>query len=668
MEPNQVVPPSTEELQAYSLGKSQPSRVEEIEAYLTGGPDCGSILEAAPEDALVRHLRGAGELPRVEGSSPGAATVTGSESELGADAAPLLDHPRYRLIRKLGQGGMGKVYLAEHRLMRRLVAIKLIRAGYLGNPQLIQRFRQEVEAAARLSHPHIVAAHDADEADGTHFLVMEYVEGESLAERLARQGPLPVHEACTFVRQAALGLQFAHEKGMVHRDIKPANLMRAVDGTVKILDFGLARVLREAALPEGPLTTEGAIMGTADYMAPEQAQDCRHADIRADVYSLGCTLYHLLSGRVPFPGGTAIDKILQHASARPEPLLRRRAEVPVALAQVVDRMMARNPEERYQTPGEVAAALEPFVGAEAVQPPRRLRRRFVAVAATLAAAILVAGIVFFRNGLPGIVPRGDNDSKGSPDGLVDAAPESPLVREIVINMGMKFVLVPKGKFWMGGGGGQPGEKEVEIPYDFYLGAYEVTQEEWQKVMETNPSRFSRTGLDQEAVKEIANADLKRFPVESVSWNDAQLFVSRLNNRDKRQGWVYRLPTEKEWEYACRGGPMTDPSQSAYHFYFKEPTNQLLPELANYKRPKGLARPCKVGSYQPNALGLYDMHGNVTEWCEDVYQDSMRVHRGGSWWFNDNRLRAALSNADAAAHGWADNGLRLAIVRAGTKRK
>jgi serine/threonine protein kinase len=354
MNPRSITPPTAEELQTYSLGKCEPHRAGEIEAFLAGSPDCGAILDAAPEDDLLRHLRGAGSLPRPNAAPPSAATAPTEES------TTFLEHARYRFLRKLGQGGMGAVYLAEHRIMRRRVAIKLIRARYLNNPQLVQRFQQEVRAAASLSHPHIVTAYDADSAAGTHFLVMEYVEGESLAERLTRHGPLPAPEACSYIRQAALALEFAHSRGMVHRDIKPHNLMRAGDGTVKVLDFGLARVIQESQPPEGPLTTERTVMGTADYIAPEQAQDCRTADIRADIYSLGCTLYHLLTGNVPYPGGTAITKIVKHSTASAEPLRRRGLDLPAGLSDVVEKMMAKAPADRYQTPAEVAAVLEPF--------------------------------------------------------------------------------------------------------------------------------------------------------------------------------------------------------------------------------------------------------------------------------------------------------------------
>lgn len=164
---------------------------------------------------------------------------------------------------------------------------------------------------------------------------------------------------------------------------------------------------------------------------------------------------------------------------------------------------------------------------------------------------------------------------------------------------------------MGGGGGKVSPKEVEIAHDFYLGVYEVTQGEWQAVMGKNPSRFSHTGAGSHAVKDIPAADLKRFPVEGVSWNDCQWFVIRLNENLKENGWVYRLPTEAEWEYACRGGPLLKKEDYGFDFYLAAPTHTLLPDRANFDQT-GLQRTCKVGSYRPNRLGLYDMHGNVWE--------------------------------------------------------
>jgi predicted Ser/Thr protein kinase len=271
--------------------------------------------------------------------------------------AALLDHPRYRVVRLLGSGGMGAVYQAEHRLMERPVALKVVKQTLTDNPAMVERFRREVKAAARLAHPNIVTAHDAEQAGDTHFLVMEFVEGTSLAQLVARQGPLPVSQACDYIRQAARGLEHAHECGMVHRDIKPQNLMLTPRGQVKILDFGLARFASELQ-PAGALTASHALMGSPDYIAPEQAVDSRNADIRADVYALGCTLYHLLTGHPPFPEGSLIQKVMAHMEHAPASLTAFRSDLPDGLVQVVERMMAKRPEERYQTPGEVAAALE----------------------------------------------------------------------------------------------------------------------------------------------------------------------------------------------------------------------------------------------------------------------------------------------------------------------
>jgi formylglycine-generating enzyme required for sulfatase activity len=233
------------------------------------------------------------------------------------------------------------------------------------------------------------------------------------------------------------------------------------------------------------------------------------------------------------------------------------------------------------------------------------------------------------------------------------------------SMGMEFVLVPRGKSWLGGGEGKPGDKEVEIKEDFYLGKYEVTQEEWQNVTGANPSHFSHAGAGKDKVKDIPEAELKRFPVETVSWDDAQVFLKLVNQRDRHAGWVYRLPTEVEWEYACRGGPMADRLDSAFDFYFDRPVAQLQPGQANFDQP-GLNRTCKVGSYPPNKLGLHDMHGNVWEWCEDAEKKPdggvVRPFRGGCYeWHWVCRATARMVHHQHVANY--HRGLRLARVPA-----
>ena len=251
----------------------------------------------------------------------------------------------------------------------------------------------------------------------------------------------------------------------------------------------------------------------------------------------------------------------------------------------------------------------------------------------------------------------------SKTGDLNAKVVSPKNRPDFINsIGMEFVLLPTGRFWMGGGGGNVGGKDVPIPYDFYLGRYEVTQEEWAKVMKTNPSSFQRTGRESSNVADIDENALKRFPVDDVSWNTCQAFITRLNELEKAKAWKYRLPTEAEWEYACRGGPMADKAKSAFFFYLENPLNILLPEQANSRQSR-LGRTCKVGSYPPNPLGLYDMHGNVWEWCDDAWKkgSTNRVHRGGSYRYDSEFSRAAHRGAHPPAYQNADHGFRVARV-------
>ncbi|MCI0455348.1 MAG: serine/threonine protein kinase [Gemmataceae bacterium] len=273
----------------------------------------------------------------------------------------------YVLLERLGEGGMGAVFKARHQVMNRVVAVKLIRKEHLTGPDAVTRFRREIEVVGRLSHPNVVTAHDAGQVEERHFLVMEYVEGSDLARLVERGGPLPVGLACEYVRQAALGLHCAHEQGLVHRDIKPSNLMVDVRGVVKLLDLGLARPGPGGAPEPGHMavTRAGEVMGTPDYLAPEQALDARAADKRADIYSLGCTLYFLLTGRPPFPEGTLAQKLLWHQHTEPLGAETLRPDVPPEVAAVVRRMMAKRPEDRHQTAAEVAAALASFCQAGA---------------------------------------------------------------------------------------------------------------------------------------------------------------------------------------------------------------------------------------------------------------------------------------------------------------
>jgi serine/threonine protein kinase len=286
---------------------------------------------------------------------------------------------------RLGEGGMGEVLKARLKGGKQLVVLKAIRPELLSNPAITQQFLAEIQALARLSHPNVIRTFGACQVKGRHFFGMEYIEGTDLARLVQQSGPLPVAQASEYIRQAALGLEHAHEHCLVHRDIKPANLLltltagqrdrgsspngltaRSPGAVIKIIDWGLA----DRRLPQGydanvnPVA-KSEMVGTADYLAPEQARDAASANIQSDIYSLGCTLYHLLAGHPPFPGGSLMQKLLKHQQTEPRSIRDLRPEVPEGLAAVLQKMMAKNIAERYRTPAMAAVGLAPFCQTEA---------------------------------------------------------------------------------------------------------------------------------------------------------------------------------------------------------------------------------------------------------------------------------------------------------------
>ncbi len=317
---------------------------------LSVGPGLGG---AVAFDTGRQGTPEAAEAPAVECGSP--------------DPAPI-DLPQlgeYELLEKLGEGGMGAVYKARHTRLDKLVAVKVLPKNRVADPGAVARFEREMKAVGRVDHPNIVRAMDAREVDGTRFLVMEYAAGRDLSVVVRRCGVLRIEDACELTRQVALGLQCAHENGLIHRDIKPSNLILTPAGQVKILDLGLALLSadRPGELGRTEMTLAGAAMGTADYMAPEQVSDSHAVDIRADIYSLGCTLYKLLSGHVPFVGPqykTPMEKMMGHLRDAPPPITLWRTDVSAELAAVIERMLAKDRAGRYATPKEVAQALAPF--------------------------------------------------------------------------------------------------------------------------------------------------------------------------------------------------------------------------------------------------------------------------------------------------------------------
>src|SRR5262245_180725 len=265
----------------------------------------------------------------------------------------------YEVLDRLGAGGMGRVYKARHRRMKRVVALKVLARSVDQSKTFVQRFQREVETVARLSHPNIVIAHDADEAQIGPFLVMEFVNGRDLAAAVLERGPLAIEEAVECILQAARGLHYAHSQGIIHRDIKPANLLRDGTGVVKVADLGLARCndAIEPPAEASALTQTDMIIGTVDFMSPEQTLGLKNLDHRADIYSLGCTLHYLLIGRPPYVG-RLLEILLKHRETPIPSLCATRGDVPATLDQIFQRMVAKRPEDRFDSMAEVVRALE----------------------------------------------------------------------------------------------------------------------------------------------------------------------------------------------------------------------------------------------------------------------------------------------------------------------
>jgi WD40 repeat protein/serine/threonine protein kinase len=368
--------PSDQTLRAFGNGQLDADSAEAVSAHLDECAECLLKVAGISSDGFLEALRNARSARDPEqrctemdcdrsrpASRPSLPCTEPTTSPVGDDLpAELAHHPDYKILHELGRGGMGVVYLAHNQLLGRDEVLKVMGSHIIARPGVMDRFLREMRAVAGLHHPNIVAAYTAFRCGESLVFAMEYVEGLDLARLVRARGPMPVANACSYVQQAALGLQHAHERGLVHRDIKPSNLMLSQDrdrALIKVLDFGLAKASREQKL-DATLTSEGQMLGTPDFIAPEQITDSQRADIRADIYSLGCTLYYLLSGGPPFQGKTLYDLLQAHHSMDARLLNFVRPEVPTELAASVAKMMAKEPAHRFQTPAEVAQALTPF--------------------------------------------------------------------------------------------------------------------------------------------------------------------------------------------------------------------------------------------------------------------------------------------------------------------
>lgn len=641
----------------------------------------------------------------------GVLTEFQSQVLMSGSGAPLVLGD-YVLLAKIGAGGMGEVFKAQHRHMKRLVAVKLLPAAVTNDEATVKRFQREVQAAARLSHRNIVHANDAGVQRGVWYLVMEYVEGRDLAAIVNEHGPLPVDEAVDCIWQAAAGLAYAHSEGVIHRDIKPANLLLDKQGTVKILDMGLARFDNSGDAADQQLTGTGQVMGTVDYMAPEQAASTHTADARSDIYSLGCALFRLLTGENVYQGATPLNKIVAHLNAPIPSLCQRRPEVPAEIDRIFHKMVAKQPADRYQRAAHLVADLDvwfkraPLGAISPIAISRHkllkyLQHAFRSVQATAApATALLTQAAGAATNVPPVqtVARlgseletdpqsaGVGSSRRSDRGKVyvgelakrSGKPPTKLIawgvgglaslwlaiwlippsltlegtiagqerEDNVLNL--KLIWCPAGNFIMGSPTTETsrqndeGPVQVTLTKGFWLGKHEVTQGQWQQVMDTTPWE------GQGYVKEGSD-----YPAAYVAYDDAVEFCRKLTESEREAGrlpttWKYELPTEAQWEYACRAGTKTrfsfgdDETSLAQYAWYDDNADQI---------GEGYAH--QVGQKLPNTWGFHDMHGNLWEWCRDLYQPKFpagrdpvgisgpnRARRGGSWYDGSAKCRSA----------------------------
>ena len=563
---------------------------------------------------------------------------------------------QYRLEQLVGRGGMGDVYRAENLVLKRTEALKFVRTKLILEPSALERFQTEIESTAKLLHPNVVTVFNAGEFEGRPYMVMEFLQGETVHQyvcrRLKQDSPLSVQEAVDIIIQAAQGLQYAHENGFVHRDVKPGNLWITPKNTVKVLDLGLA----VAASQE----TDVQIVGTPDFMPPEQCvgnrekqELCASADPRSDIYSLGCTLFFILTGRVPFDGeeySTSKKKLeAQQCLALPE-LSQFRKDVPDRIQRVLNRMTAKSIDDRYSSMTEVIQALK-----------KQTVKKSPVIAAFAGAVLL---------GIAGL--WGTNAYNASKTAIVQTLPTNPeaetTIQDVIAPFppgkeageklvrvvdGVEYVFrwIPPGTFVMGGYR-TPLSKEMSTPqllgiarkYSL-LGIDEL--EELETSLENSDSLEQQTLLHDKLYSELssnpflingsiphpvtltkgfwaldcevtqkmwfsvmpdstANSAIKNLnepenaPVRMVSWTDAQEFCQALSEKLSAD---VRLPTDAQWEYACRAGA--------------EETPELLNAQANsYGKNRSTIT---VRSLSPNAWGLYDTLGNVEEWVADWYE-------------------------------------------------
>ena len=660
------------------------------------------------------------------GASRGLAGTPGQSSSESIATFPASD--RYRQLSEPISGGMGVVFKALHVELDIEVAVKRILPKFAAQAELIKRFEREARVQVRLKHPHLVPVRDYAKDESGPYIVMDWIDGDNLAAVVKKSGPMEWQRAAVLISKVAAALQVAHNAKIIHRDIKPGNILLDQTGEPYVTDFGLARI--EARVEGASETAADAILGTINFAAPEQQRNPQDAVFQSDIWSLGATLYQLLTGHdvlgmreslIPEPLRDIVLKATERAIADryqdmngfSESLHRavssksatavtasqpvkaeeststladqwRRMREQVQQTQAEARMIAENRQDYATAATMLESVPEHLRDAELFNEVVRRRDRVLELNEQIQTAVSQLRSDSLRPAIQELLKlqpkRSDmqqlleelpeelteSSLEGKPqlpqrgvgtgdrpallvapfDAQQAAAAQEAWAKylgidvEVTNSLGMKFHVIPPGTFDMGSPGSEPSRRDAEtqhavtITQPKLLGVYPVTQGEWTQLMGSNPSHF----------KSVSGQDTRRFPVEQVSWEDCQEFLTKLNAGHGLDGWRYRLPTEAEWEFACRSGTVSP-------FWFG---GELNGKQANcdgnypYETGKGpyLERPSVVGSYGANPFGLSDQHGQVWEWCEDRYgayapsasedpggpsSGSSRVLRGGSWY-------------------------------------
>jgi serine/threonine protein kinase len=581
---------------------------------------------------------------------------------------------KYPMLSKLGQGAMGQVWLSRNPDLDIPVALKILPRHLVEmEPGYVGRFIREARTAAKINHSHVVRMYDCGTDNGVNYIVMEYVDGGNLRQlQEAHPGPLPLQQAVDIVTAVARALQEAAVFGIVHRDIKPDNIMLDRRGTAKLADLGLAKLISHDDMD---MTRSGVAMGSPRYIAPEQVQDAKDVDARADIYSLGITFYHLVTGELPFSASLSHQMMLKHVE---EPLPHPHTKnpgLPEELCRIICRMTEKSPEKRYPSAEKLLVDLTALRltlvsdGPTQIRSSIGIRNKRMCIVAAL---ILLGLTLFVADRLvsdKGSVPGNDSISHTGTPGMDLIA---PVPGETFTVPGVEIALVPiaAGDFSMGSDTGRANEgpaHSVTISSFFWMASTETTRKPFSTFVEETEYRTDAERVGRAMVYEMRAgvlswgwkqaiswrdfADHPKHVVVCVSWKDAMAFCDWLTTKESDEGrlpegYAYRLPTEAEWEYACRAGTATQ------YYWGDDPQTYPVYEWCDNMA----TRANRAGEFQSNPWGLYDMLGNVMEHCLDftkegkvngrttliteTYQDNMidpvnkvgdqRICRGGNW--------------------------------------